>query len=96
VRPLFKTSYIACLAFSACFVIVLNDLQSFFEKENLPGLKTISEKIEENLNIYLKLFVLLYADDTVIEVYTTVLLSRQCQTPSQSRQTHKIISSFYF
>jgi hypothetical protein len=34
------------------------------EKENLPGLKTISEKIEENLNIYLKLFVLLYADDT--------------------------------
>jgi hypothetical protein len=36
------------------------------EKENLPGLKTISEKIEENLNIYLKLFVLLYADDTVI------------------------------
>ena len=44
----------------------LNDLQSFLEKENLPGLKTISEKIEENLNIYLKLFVLLYADDTVI------------------------------
>jgi hypothetical protein len=41
-------------------------LQSFLEKENLPGLKTISEKIEENLNIYLKLFVLLYADDTVI------------------------------
>jgi hypothetical protein len=36
-------------------------LQSFLEKENLPGLKTISEKIEENLNIYLKLFVLLYA-----------------------------------
>jgi hypothetical protein len=38
--------------------------QSFLEKENLPGLKTISEKIEENLNIYLKPFVLLYADDT--------------------------------
>jgi hypothetical protein len=31
-------------------------------KENLPGIKTISEKNEENL----KLFVLLYADDTVI------------------------------
>jgi hypothetical protein len=41
-------------------------LQRFLEKENLPGLKTISEKIEEHLNIYLKLFVLLYADDTVI------------------------------
>jgi hypothetical protein len=35
-------------------------------KENLPGIKTISEKKEENKNIYLKLFVLLYADDTVI------------------------------
>jgi hypothetical protein len=48
--------------------LFLNDLQSFLEKENLPGLKTISEKIEENLNIYLKPFVLLYADDTVIVV----------------------------
>ena len=48
------------------FAMFLSDLQSFLEKENLPGLKTISEKIEENLNIYLKLFVLLYADDTVI------------------------------
>jgi hypothetical protein len=46
--------------------LFLNDLQNFLEKENLPGLTTISEKIEENLNIYLKLFVLLYADDTVI------------------------------
>jgi hypothetical protein len=48
------------------FAMFLSDLQSFLEKENLPGLKTISEKIEENSNIYLKLFVLLYADDTVI------------------------------
>jgi hypothetical protein len=38
------------------FALFLNDLQSYLEKENLPGLKTISEKIEENLNIYLKLF----------------------------------------
>jgi hypothetical protein len=45
------------------FALFLSDLQSFLEKENIPGLKTISEKIEENLNIYLKLFVLLYADD---------------------------------
>ena len=52
--------------FPFLFALFLNDLQSFLEKENLPGLKTISEKIEENLNIYLKLFVLLYADDTVI------------------------------
>jgi hypothetical protein len=63
VRPLFKTSYIACLAFSACFVIALLKFPDLFK--SIP-LKTISEKIEENLNIYLKLFVLLYADDTVI------------------------------
>jgi hypothetical protein len=29
----------------------------------------------------------------LIEVYTTLLLSRQFQTPSQSRQKHKLISS---
>jgi hypothetical protein len=47
----------------------------FLEKNHTPpppfklngrSLKTISEKIEENLNIYLKLYILLYADDTVI------------------------------
>ena len=35
-------------------------------KINGRSLKTISEKIEENLNMYLKLYILLYADDTVI------------------------------
>ena len=38
--------------------LFLSDLQSVLEHENLPGLKTISEKFEENLNMYLKLFVL--------------------------------------
>jgi hypothetical protein len=42
--------------------LFLNDLQSFLGKENLPGIKTISEKNEENL----KLFVLLYADDNTL------------------------------
>jgi hypothetical protein len=46
--------------FPFLFALFLNDLQSFLGKENLPGIKTISEKNEENL----KLFVLLYADDT--------------------------------
>jgi hypothetical protein len=30
---------------SFLFALFLNDLQSFLDKENLPGLKTISEKI---------------------------------------------------
>ena len=67
-----KSAYFSCdigvrqgeYLFPFLFALFLNDLQSFLEKENLPGLKTISEKNEENLNIYLKLFVLLYADDT--------------------------------
>jgi hypothetical protein len=40
------------------FAMFLNDLQSFLEKENLPGVKTISEKIEENF--LFGLFCLLY------------------------------------
>jgi hypothetical protein len=50
--------------FSVC--IVLKRFTKLLGKRKLPGLKRIEEKIEENLNIYLKLFVLLYADDTVI------------------------------
>jgi hypothetical protein len=35
-------------------------------EENVIGLKTISGELENKLNIYLKLFVILYADDTVL------------------------------
>ena len=36
------------------------------ENENLIGLKTVSDIAEEHLSVFLKLFVLLYADDTVL------------------------------
>jgi hypothetical protein len=53
-----KSDYFACdmavrqgeNLYPFLFALFLNDLQSFLEKENLLGLKTISEKIEENLN----------------------------------------------
>ena len=48
------------------FSIFLNDLEDFLNRENLIGLTCISAEIENRLNILLKLFVLLYADDTVI------------------------------
>ena len=48
------------------FALYLNDLESFLNKQNLVGLKTISDEIEVKLNLYLKLFILLYADDTAI------------------------------
>ena len=48
------------------FTMFLNDLQMFFENANLNGLETVSNCIDDKLNIYLKLFALLYADDTVL------------------------------
>ena len=42
------------------FALFLNDLQTFLENENLTGLKSISDIAEEHLDVFLKLFVLLY------------------------------------
>jgi hypothetical protein len=42
----------------------------FFENANLNGLETVSNCIEDTLNIYLKLFALLYTDDTVLMAET--------------------------
>ena len=33
---------------------------------DMEGLKTISSELKDKLNLYLKLFIILYADDTVI------------------------------
>lgn len=41
-------------------------MEDFFIQENVIGLKTISDELENKLNIYLKLFIILYADDTVL------------------------------
>jgi hypothetical protein len=41
--------------------VFLSDLQIVFESANLNGLETVSICIEEQLNIYLKLFALLYS-----------------------------------
>jgi hypothetical protein len=44
----------------------LNDLEQFLNDRNVNGLTSITEDFEIELDVYLKLFVLLYADDTVI------------------------------
>jgi hypothetical protein len=36
------------------FAMFLNDLQMFFENASLNGLETVSNCIEDKLNIYLK------------------------------------------
>ena len=48
------------------FSIFLNDLESFFEQNNVNCLEKISENCREKLFCYIKIFVILYADDTVI------------------------------
>ena len=50
----------------ALFSIYLNDLQDFLERENMSGLETISLDLENELDVYLKIFLFLYADDTVL------------------------------
>ena len=49
------------------FAIYLNDFKTFLsEIENYNGLSKISESITKELNIFLMIFCLLYADDTIV------------------------------
>jgi hypothetical protein len=51
---------------SPFFSIFLNDLEDYFEELNALPLGTITEKIQNTLHTIIQIFVLLYADDTVI------------------------------
>ena len=48
------------------FSLYLNDLQTFLATENIEGIESVTKVLEKDINVYLKLFVLLYADDTVL------------------------------
>ncbi len=48
------------------FSLYLNDLQNYLENLNINDLKSITTDAEEELHIFFKLFLLLYADDTVL------------------------------
>jgi hypothetical protein len=52
--------------FPFLFAVFLNDLEQFMEDKNITGLESISSELEAQLEIYLKRFALLYADDTVL------------------------------
>lgn len=52
--------------FPFLFAIYLNDLEEFLTEHCKTGLDTLNSLSFENLNVYMKLFLLLYADDTVI------------------------------
>jgi hypothetical protein len=49
---------------SFLFSIYLNDMQDFLQENVVNGLPTISEMFEQHLDMYFRLFVLLYAGDT--------------------------------
>ena len=59
------------------FSLFLNDIDTFLENKNITGLQTISDETENNLDIYLKLFILLYADDTTLLAETANDLQTQ-------------------
>ena len=46
--------------FPFLFSLFLNDLEDFFSRENISGLESISTEFELKLNIFIKLFILLY------------------------------------
>jgi hypothetical protein len=70
------------LAISRFISLFLNDIDTFLENKNITGLQTISNEIENNLDIYLKLVMLLYADDTALLAKTSYIafsaLSARC------------------
>jgi hypothetical protein len=43
----------------------------------VEGLKTVSSELKDKLNLYLKLFIILYADDTVIMAESAADLQKQ-------------------
>ena len=44
----------------------MNDLEQFLQDRNSKGLDSIAKDIEDELDIFLRLFILLYADDMVL------------------------------
>lgn len=48
------------------FSMYLNDFHDFLIKSDVQGLPTITDMLEKKLDIFFKLFAILYADDTVL------------------------------
>jgi hypothetical protein len=48
------------------FSLYLNDVEYYFVMNNVTGLENLNNDVRDTLGIYLKLFNLLYADDTVL------------------------------
>lgn len=59
------------------FSMYLNDLHDFLNESDIQGLPTVTDMFENKLNIFFKLFAILYADDTVLLAESPEELQRQ-------------------
>ena len=48
------------------FNIFLNDLEEYFRSRNASGIECTEHHLDDSMVLYFKIFLLLYADDTVI------------------------------
>ena len=48
------------------FNLFLNDLEDFFTDNNVDGIECTEHHLDDSLMVFLKIFLLLYADDTII------------------------------
>lgn len=48
------------------FSLYINDLENYLVQNGIKGVSSLSEKLETEMHTMLKLFILFYADDTVI------------------------------
>ena len=46
--------------------IIYKRFTKLLATENIKGIESVTKALEKDINVYLKLFVLLYADDTVL------------------------------
>ena len=64
--------------FPFLFALYLNDLEEYLETSNIKKLEKLDNLALEQLNTYIRLFILLYADDTVIFSETLLLNILYC------------------
>ena len=72
------------------FSVFLNDITDFFNDKNIDGLTSVSDKLHQELDVYIKLFVLLYADDTVLMAENANDLQKQLNIFKQYCDTWKL------
>ena len=69
----------------------MNDLERFLHDRNSKGLDVIAKDIEDELDIFLRLFILLYANDTVLFSDSAEDLQIQLNNLSEYCDTWKLI-----